>query len=178
MKRVLKLFSILVIAILAVTLLTGCGKKEKKEELTFDGEEGKITFQVKEDANYKISTEQEDLRTSREQGVLIGDNFKIGIEFCDDYKYFFDSNLDKLKENRSDRDEYKEVKYGGVDGVQYFYGSYNCYEVMLPVANDENYYLNLSIYGSEDKEESAKAAIANEELLEILNSIKFEAKSK
>ena len=66
----------------------------KKDQITFDGKEGKITFSVKKGSNYRISTDKKDLRTSREQGALVGDNFKIGIEFCDDYKYFFDSSLD------------------------------------------------------------------------------------
>ncbi|MBR2785868.1 MAG: hypothetical protein IKD74_07815 [Clostridia bacterium] len=176
MKKLVKVFSIIAVAILMATMLTGCESKGKKKELTFDGKEGKITFSVNESANYKISTEKADLRTSREQGALVADNFKIGIEFCDDYKYFFDSSLDKLKEKRKDHDDYKEVNYGGVDGVQYFYGGYNCYEVMLPVKNNENYYLALTIYGKEDKEAAAKEAIANSEVLDILNSIKFEAK--
>jgi len=47
---------------------------------------------------------------------------------------------------------------------------------MLPVKNNENYYLALTIYGKEDKEAAAKEAIANSEVLDILNSIKFEAK--
>ena len=176
MKRIIRLVSVLLILILTVTALTACGKKEKKEILTFDGEEGKISFSVKEGSGYKISTNKDDLRSSREQGVLIGNGFKIGIEFCDDYKYFFNSSLDKLKEARKDYTDYKEINYGGVDGVQYFYGGYNRYEVILPVANNEKYYLDLTIYGSEDKEEAAKAAIANQEVLDILNSIVFEAK--
>lgn len=174
MKNLLKLFIFIVIVSAAALLLAGCGTK--KEELTFDGEEGKITFTVNANSGYRISSEKEDLRTSREQGALVGNDFKISIEFCDDYNYFFESNLDKLKEARKDYDEYKEVNYGGVDGVQYFYGGYNCYEVMLPVANNDKYYLALSIYGKEDNEESAKAAITNTEVLDILNSIKFEAK--
>ncbi len=174
MKKFLKVFSILLIMVLAIILLTGCGAK--KEELTFDGEEGKITFTVKANSGYSISTNKDDFRTTREQGMLIGNDFKIGIEFCDDYNYFFNSNLDELKEARKDYDDYKEVKYGGVDGVQYFYSGYNNYEVILPVANNEKYYLDLTIYGKEDKEESAKAAIENLDLLDILNSIKFEAK--
>lgn len=174
MKKKLKLFSILLIVLTAVVLLTGCGPK--KETLTFDGEEGKISFSVKADGNYRISTEKDDLRTSREQGALIGNDFKIGIEFCDDYKYFFDSNLEKLKEKRKDYEDYKEVTYGGVDGVQYFYGGYMCYDIILPVANNEKYYLNLTVYGNEDNEASAKAAIANQEVLDVLNSITFEAK--
>ena len=173
MKNILKIATLLLIFALAVVLLTGCGKKE---ELTFDGEEGKITFKVKANGNYKISTEKEDLRTSREQGALVADDFKIGIEFCDDYKYFFDSDLAKLKEARKDYDDYKEVNYAGVDGVQYFYSGYMKYEIILPVANNDKYYLELSVYGKEDNEESAKEAIANKDVQEILNSIVFEAK--
>lgn len=174
MKNLLKIAVLLLIVALAVVLLTGCGAK--KEELTFDGEEGKITFKVKANSGYKISTEKEDLRTSRVQGALVGSDFKIGIEFCDDYNYFFESNLDKLKEARKDYDEYKVVTYNGVEGVQYFSGGYNSYEIILPVANNEKYYLELTVTGTEDKEESAKAAISNQDLLDILNSITFEAK--
>ena len=162
------------LTISTIILLTGCAPK--KEQLVFDGEEGKITFTVNANSGYSISTNKDDFRTSRQQGMLIGNDFKIGIEFCDDYKYFFNSSLDEMKEAKKDYDDYKEVNYSGVDGVQYFYGGYNEYEVLLPVANNEKYYLILEIYGNEDNEESAKAAIANPELLEILNTITFEAK--
>lgn len=175
MKSYLKILSLILIMALAILLLTGCGG-EKKEELTFDGEEGKITFQVKAGSGYKISTNAEDFRTTRAQGVLIANDFKIEIEFCDDYGYFFESNLDKMKEARKDYDEYKDVTYNGVDGLQYFSSGYNRYEIMLPVANNDKYYINLSVSGMEDKEESAKAAIANQEVIDILNSIVFEAK--
>lgn len=174
MKTTLKIGTLLLIMALAIVVLTGCGVK--KEELIFDGEEGKITFSVKTDSNPRISTDKEDLRTSREQGALVTDNYKIGIEFCDDYNYFFDSNLDKLKEARKDYDEYKEVKYGGVEGVQYFSGGYMCYEIILPVQNNDKYYLNLSVYGNEDNEASAKEAISSQDVIDVLNSIKFEAK--
>lgn len=174
MKKVLKVCAVIVIALMAMLSLTACG--EKKDQVTFDGKEGKITFSVKKGANYRISTDKKDLRTSREQGALVGDNFKIGIEFCDDYKYFFDSSLDKMKEKKKDNTDYKEVKYAGVDGVQYFYGGYNCYEVLLPVKNNEKYYLILTIYGKEDNEQSAKDAMNNKELTDILDSIVFEAK--
>ena len=183
MKKFLKVVFVVMILLATMVLLTGCGSEDKdgkdsvkKEELTFDGEEGTITFKVPAGKGYKISTDDEDLRTSREQGALVGKEFKIGIEFCDDYNYFFDSDLEKMKEARQDYDDYKEVKYGGVEGVQYFYGGYMCYDIMLPVENNEKYYLALTVYGPEDNEESAKKAIANKELLEILDSIKFEAK--
>lgn len=183
MKKLLKLVFVVMVLLSAMVLLTACGTEEKngkssvkKEELTFDGEEGKITFEVPEGKGYKISEDKDDFRTSRVQGALVGEDFTINIEFCDDYNYFFDSDFEKLKEARSDYDDFKVVEYAGVKAVQYFSGSYNTYEIIFPVANDENYYMELSICGKEDKEEAAKKAIDNKELLEILDSIKFEAK--
>ena len=184
MKKIIKILLIITLIIASALLLTACGSKEgekadksaKTETLTFDGEEGKITFSVPEGKGYKISTDDEDLRTSREQGSLVGKDFIIGIEFCDDYGYFFESDFEKLKEARSDYDEFEVVTYNGIKAVQYFYGSYNYYSIMFPVANNEDYYLELNVRGPKDTEESAKEAIKNKELLDILNSIKFEAK--
>lgn len=183
MKKLLKVVIVLMILALAMVLLTACGSDEegksgsgKKVELTFDGEEGKITFKVPEGKDYKISEDKEDFRTSRVQGALVGKDFTINIEFCDDYNYFFNSDFEQLKEKRKDYDDFKVVKYGGVEAVQYFYGSYNTYDIIFPVANNEKYYMELSICGKEDTEEAAKKAIKNKELLEILDSIKFEAK--
>jgi len=181
MKKLLKLIVVLMVLLTAIVLLTGCGSEEKKdsakkEKLTFDGEEGKITFEVPEGKGYKISEDKEDFRTSRVQGALVGKDFTINIEFCDDYAYFFDSDFEKLKEARADYDDFKVVEYGGVKAVQYFYGSYNTYDIIFPVANNEKYYMELSICGAKDTEEAAKKAMENKELLEILDSIKFEAK--
>ena len=81
-----------------------------------------------------------------------------------------------MKKARKDYDDFKEVTYGGVKGIQFFYGGYMYYEIMLPVENNEKYYLDLTVRGKEDNEESAKKAISNKEVLEILDSIKFEAK--
>ena len=189
MKKFLKVFMVVLMVLATMFLLTACGSEEKeskssskdggsdkKEELVFDGDEGKITFQVKEGSGYKISTDSDDFRTSRVQGALVGKDFTINIEFCDDYAYFFDSDFEKLKEARSDYDDFEVVTYNGIDGVQYFSGSYNTYNIMFPVENNEKYYLELSICGTEDTEEAAKKAISNKELLEILDSIEFEAK--
>ena len=172
MKRLLIMMAILV----SVFVLAGCAKKT--EEVKFDGEEGTVTFTVKKDGNYKISTDKKDLRTSREQGVLIADNFKIGIEFVDDYEYFFNSDFNKLKEARKDYDDFKEVTYNGHKAVQYFYGGYNCYNILIPIEENKKYYLELSVYGKEDKESSAKEAIKLSDVQDILNKIKFTVKEK
>ena len=169
MKR---LKSIALVALLAVAVFTATGCEPKRKELKFEGKEGTIVFNVKEDTDYKISTEKDDLRTSREQAALVGKDFKIGIEFNDDFGYFFKGDWNALKEKRKDNDEYKEVTYGDLKGIQYFYGSYMYYEIELPCGNSKEYNLILTVRGNKDNEDSAKAAIKNEEVQDILNNIK------
>lgn len=173
MKKVL---SILLLMVMVLPILVGCAPK--REDVKFTGEEGEITFNVKKGSNYKISTDKKDLRTSREQGALVADNFKIGIEFVDDYGYFFKSDFNKLKEARKDYDDFKEVTYNGQKGIQYFYGGYNCYNVLIPVENNKEYYLELSVYGKKDTEAAAKEAIKSDEVQDVLNNITFKAKEK
>ena len=74
MKKHLKFLVVMLFAVVAASFLTGC--EPKRTDVTFKGEEGTITFAVKEDSGCKISTKKEDLRTSREQGVLICKDFK------------------------------------------------------------------------------------------------------
>lgn len=168
MKK-LRIFALLLMVAVIPFIATGC--EPKREELKFEGDEGTIVFNVKADAGYKISTDKEDLRTSREQAALVGKDFKIGIEFNDDFGYFFKGDWDQLKAKRKDNDQYKEVTYGDLKGIQYFYGSYMYYEVILPCGDSEKYNLILTVRGNEDNEKSAKAAIENEEVQDILNHI-------
>ena len=172
MKQLKKGFVGLFLVAVAVIFLTGC--EPKREALKFDGEEGTLTFNVKADGGYKISTDQKDFRNSREQGMLIGKDFKISIEFDDTFGYFFDGDFSKLKAKRKDSykdDQYKEVKYSDLDGFQYFYSGYNSYTIYLPVEGDKEHVLVLSVYGKEDKEAAAKEAIENEEVQDVLNHI-------
>ena len=168
MKRIKFLLLVAVIAVIPF-VTTGC--EPKREELKFEGKEGTIVFNVKADAGYKISTEKDDLRTSREQAALVGKDFKIGIEFNDDFGYFFKGDWDALKKKRKDNDQYKEVTYGDLKGIQYFYGSYMYYEIILPCGDSKEYNLILTVRGNEDNEKSAKAAIENEEVQDVLNHI-------
>ena len=169
MKNLKKLVSCSFLVLVAVLVLTGC--EPKREELKFEGKEGTIVFNVKSDAGYKISTDKADLRTSREQAALVGKDFKIGIEFNDDFGYFFKGDWKALKEKRKSNTEYKEVTYGDLKGIQYFYGSYMYYEIELPCGDSKEYNLILTVRGNEDNEKSAKAAIKNEEVLDVLNHI-------
>ena len=155
--------------VLFIPLLVGC--EPKRKELVFSGDDGLIIFNVKEDGNYTISTNKDDFRTSKEQAIIIGKDFKIGIEFDDGFDYFFKGDFDSVKEARKDNDDYKEVTYSDIKGIQYFYDGYMRYNVILPIDGNKKYYAVFSVYGSEDNRESAKDAINNEEVLDILNHI-------
>ena len=168
MKKLKFLALFLVVAVVTV-MTTGC--EAKREELKFEGKEGTIVFNVKAGSDYKISTDKADFRTSREQAALVGKDFKIGIEFNDDFGYFFKGDFDALKAKRKDYPEYKEIEYSGIKGIQYFYGSYMYYEIILPCGDSKDYDVILTVRGNEDNEKSAKAAIANEEVQDILNHI-------
>ena len=174
MKNSLKLFSVLLVALFVVSLVSGC---EKREDLTFKGEEGTITFKVPE-GKYKISTKAKDKRTSREQGVLVADNFKIGIEFSDDYGYYFKSDFNKMKKAREDYDDLKVVKYSGNKAIQFFNSGYMDYEIMIPVKNNKEYYLDLCVHPKKETEKDAKKLIKSKEVQDILNNMEFKAKSK
>lgn len=169
MKNFKKYLTISLFIIITLSFLTGCAPK--REEIKFEGDEGSISFNLKQEGKYKISTKKEDLRTSREQAAILGDGFKIGIEFDDDFGYFFKGDFKQLKEKRKNNNDYKEVTYSEMNGIQYFYPGYMCYNVILPIEGSKDYYLVLTVYGKEDTEKSAKEAIKNEELLDILNHI-------
>ena len=109
MKNLMKGFIGLFVIAIAVLFVTGC--EPKREALKFDGEEGSLFLNVKADGGYKLSTDKKDFRNTREQGMLIGKDFKISIEFDDTFGYFFDGDFNKLKEKRKDNQDYKEVEY-------------------------------------------------------------------
>ncbi|MBQ3468441.1 MAG: hypothetical protein IJH18_00060 [Bacilli bacterium] len=169
MRKGIKILSSLLLVV-AVLTLVGCAAK--REDLKFNDTKGSLVFSVKEDGNYKISKNPKDLRNTREQGVLIGKDFKISIEFDDSFGYFFDGDFNKLKEKRrNDYDDFKEVTYSDMKGIQYFYSGYMCYNVIFPIEGNKDYTLVLSVYGAEDNEKAAKEAIKNEEVLDVLNHI-------
>ena len=170
MKSLKILTNTLVVTLVITLLITGCAVK--REDLKFKVKEGSLTLSVKKSAGYKLSTNSKDFKNTREQGILIGKDFKIGIEFNDDFDYFFKGDFDALKKARKGNNNYKEITYSGIKGIQYYYPGYKRYEVILPIKNNKKYFLDLTIYGKEDTDKSAKEAIQNEEVLDVLNNIK------
>ena len=166
--RKIKYFVIILLAV-TIPVLSGCGVKRK--ELTFKEKEGTIIFNVKNDSKYKISTNRNDFITLREQAILLGNDFKIGIEFDNDFGYFYKGDFKAVKNKRKTNEDYKEVTYSDIKGIQYYYGGYKRYEVILPVDGSKDYYVVLTVYGKEDTKKSAKKAINSEEVKDILNHI-------
>lgn len=169
MKKYYKIATTFIIVLAATIILTGC--ESKREELSFKGDEGSLTFNVKKDTGCKLTTDKKNFRTSREQGTLICKDFKIGIEFDDDFDYFFNGDFNSLKAARKNNDEYKEITYSNAKGIQYFYGGYMRYNIILKIKDSKKYYLVLTVYGNENNAKSAQAAIKNEETLDVLNNI-------
>ena len=166
---------IIIFAILAVSVvaLTGCGK-EKLETVSFkDDENTKATINLSfaEGSNYTLSTNEEDFRTSRDNAILKGDTFNITIQFD---KFWSGENINNLKEERKDNEEYKEVTYNGINGFSYYYAGYDTYKVVLPVS--DTVYASLCVYSKDimsSNQEEVKAAFDSEVVQNILNTVTF-----
>ncbi len=168
MKKGKMIIFTLLMTLVMTLFVTGCANK--KEELVFDSKEGSFTLSVDHSAGYKISTDSKDFRSSREQAMLIGKDFKIGIEFDDDFGYFYEGDFSKLKEAYEYYD-FKEVTYSNIKGISFFNDSYNRYNIVLPCNDSKEYILSLTVYGNKDTESAAKEAMKNEEVLDVLNNI-------
>ena len=178
MNKTFKVFGLLVLVI-ALFTLTGCGKDKKDEEksttISYNGDKLKADFKTNEKLKAKISKEANDLRTSREEAIIITDNFKIGIEENDDLAFSnYSGDFKKYKENYKDAEGYKEVKYNGFDGFVRYYGSYVRYEVYLKVS--DKYILKLNVYSKEDTDEATKKQFDSKEVQDILKNISIKVK--
>ena len=167
-----KILSFLLVLFCAISL-TGCGK-EKLETVSFkDDENTKATINLSfaEGSNYTLSTNEEDFRTSRNDAILKGDTFNITIQFD---KFLSGENINNLKEEYKDNEEYKEVTYNGINGFSYYYAGYDTYKVVLPAS--DTVYASLCVYSKDimsSNQEEVKAAFDSEVVQNILNTVTF-----
>lgn len=166
-----KLISIIVVFFLVFTL-TGC---DKLKTVSIKNEKTKSTIELsyKEKANYTLSYEKDDFRTSLEKAILLGDNFRIGFEFG---TYSSGDDFSKREERYKSYDEYKSVTYNNIKGYQFYYPSYVRYEVVLPVNDKE--YVKLNIYGKDNKvkKDETTEVYNSKTVQDILNTIKITSK--
>lgn len=161
------------IAIIVIAIVCAVGIGGKKTVSFTDEEDTKATMSLSfsKKANYTLSTNKEDFRTTRDDAILKGDSFNITFQFT---KYFGNETLANIKEERKDSEEFKDVTYNKMNGFSYYYPSYVTYKVVLPVS--ESVYAELCIFPKDimsSKQEEAKAAYESEAVQKILNNISF-----
>lgn len=174
MKKIISILAMVTILVVSACALTGCGKKKKLQTVTFKDKDTKVSVNLsfEEGANYTLSENKEEFRTSREDAILKGDNFNIAIQMDE---FFGSETINDLKENDKERKDYKEVTYNGVQGYSYYYSSYNRYEVVLPAT--EKVYVTFHIYTQDfgGKEDDAKTTFDSSVVQDILNTVSFSA---
>ena len=108
------------------------------------------------------------------EAQLVNEEKNIDIEL---YLYF-DDNYDGYKDDASEEEGYKEVKYSGYEGYMYPCDDYE-YEICLKLADEGDYQAFLFAYVAPyselvDTETTNIEEIFNQkEVQEILNSIKY-----
>ena len=167
MKKGLRILCLLLILV----IITGCvgGKKN----ITFKGKKLNATFEILNLRSHKLSNNINDTMSNRERAVIIGSNYKIGIEEDTSISYDkYKGDFNKLSDNFKDQKDYKKVTYNGIDGFQKYYIGYNRYEVYLNV--NDKVSLKLNIYADEGKK--VKDIYYSDEMQDILNSVVIKVK--
>ena len=174
MKKAIKIIGVLLVIILVVLFITRFVARKK---LKFEDETVSVIFSVKKNNDYTISQERSDLRTSREDAIILGDTFKIGIEIKDDLSLKkYSGDFEKYKEIYKEKEEFKEVTYSGIKGFQRYYEPYIRYEVFLPIEGSNKYFVKLDIYSKENTKETAKEQLESSKVKDILNNITIKSK--
>lgn len=166
MKKRIKL---LLLLILPVLLFTGC----LRDQLVYENAKIKLTFNVNED--YKLTEDSKYFRTAREKTILIGSNFKIGVEFSDALVTEKIKFKDFMKKYEKEED-FKKVEYSGMDGFQFYTPSYLRYEIYLPL--EEDLILRLNIYSANDNKKATTKVLNSDEVQDIIDNIDVEIKNK
>lgn len=175
MKKIIYI-SLVIIIIASLFVLTGCTNTKTIDLVYKDKSNVQITFKVDEKANYRLSENKDEFRTSRENATLFGDTFNIGVEVYDDLIFDrYNGSFEKYAEEHKDNDEYTEVTFNGMKGYSVYYGSYVRYEVLLPVKDSNKYFVKFTIYSTVDKnsKESVKEQFESEKVRNILNNIEI-----
>lgn len=177
MKKIIyiSLIIVVIICVLAgVLILKG---NSKTIDLIYKDESNvQVTFKVDEKANYRLSENKDEFRTSREDAMLFGDTFNISVEVYDDLIFDrYSGSFEKYAEEHKEDDEYTEQTFNGIKGYSVYYGSYVRYEVLLPVKDSNKYFVKLCVYSTVDKnsKDSVKEQFESEKVRNILNNIEI-----
>ena len=109
MRKTIYIFILLLMTI----SLTGCLVKRKTITVTKDNI--KVNLNVKENTNYKLSTELKDFRSSREDAVILAKDFMIGIDISDEISYTeYKGDFNKIKKQYQKEKDFKEVSFSNI----------------------------------------------------------------
>lgn len=142
-----------------------------RKNLVIDEEEVKITFKVKDLGLYKVKKDPNYFRTARERAIIVGDTFKVGFEFNTDL-LAENKDFSKIKKLYKDNEDYKEVKYSGYKGFQFYTKEYLRYEIYLQIS--DNFILRVNIYSAVDKKEFTTKELNSKEVKDLLKHMKVE----
>ena len=168
-----KILSMLLVGIMILSL-SACGASKSTVTLTqICDEDESISATVTVGYGDGIVPDNTELDEASEV-KLVNEEKNFDVEL---YLYF-DDNFDGYKDDASEEDGYKEVKYSGYEGYLYPCDEYE-YEVCLKVADEGDYQVFLFAYVAPyseliDTETTNMEEIFNlKEVQDILNSIKY-----
>ena len=162
---------ILLLFVISISL-TGCF--EQRKQFKIKTKEYTIIINAISKNNYTLSTKIEDLRSSREEGMLFGKDFSIGIDISNELSYEeYNNDFNKLKNVYKKEKEFKEVTYSGIKGFQLYNITFISYQIYLPVKNDKSKVLILSVYSKANLDEATKEIYNRKEIKDILNNVKI-----
>ena len=165
MKKMNKLYK-LTLVLLGAFLLTGC--RHVKQYVNTDD----MVVRFKAYEKYDIEYDNLYFRNIREVAMIIGPDFKIGIEQPTSIKNA--KEFDKFKKQYKSEEEFKEVKYSGYEGFMFYTAPYMRYEIYLNINN--KHILRLNIYSANDQKEFQTKALNSKEVQYILKHMKVRFK--
>lgn len=161
-KKITKIF----FAFVFLILLTGC----RRVKLEYRGEDLNISFKAIQ--KYNITKDRNFFRTAREEGMVVGDKFKIGIEHPIAIKN--KKEFDKFMKEHKNEEDFKEIKYSGYKGFIFYTPPYIRYEIYLNIDNKN--IVRFNIYSANDKKKFQTEALNSKDVQYLLKHMKIEVK--
>lgn len=167
MKALSNLSKILLVIVLAL-VLTGCRKTKQyiKSE--------SYNIEIKTNNKYDFKYDSMYFRTAREEVMIHGTDFKIGIE--NPIKIKNEKEFKEYRKEYTKQEKYKEVKYSGYKGFQFYNDSYMRNEVYLNI--DNKYIMRLNVYGRGSNKDKIYKILDSKDVKDILKHMKVTIKNK
>jgi len=177
MKKIIKTMLILTILIICLVILTGCGSKQAMSTSTYDSDdiEASVSLTYPDSEDYKFSTNSDDFRTTANEAILLGPDFKIAIQIRD-LSFHFDKDFNNYKGKYISEEGGKEITVADLNGFVWYYAPYKAAVVVLPIELNPEYALELYIYTEKDSEDEVMEVFNSDAVQDILKTVKITEK--